>query len=109
MEEEFSPVNASLMANTGKRSGNRLEDEDHYYDQALIIDEQNFLDLTEGLGQALLSALPIAILCKDECLGICPTCTVNRNKFQCSCAKSSADPRWEALAGLLEEGAESAD
>jgi uncharacterized protein len=107
MEEEFSPINASLM---GKgKTGPNDHDNDDYYDPALVIDEQNFLDLTEGLGQALLSALPIAPVCKDDCLGICPICTVNRNTIQCSCAKSSVDPRWAGLAGLLEKGAESAE
>ena len=104
MEEEFSPINASLMG-----ASNRTDDDDDYYDPALVIDEQNFLDLTEGLGQALLSAFPIAPICKDDCLGICPICTVNRNTIQCSCAKSSVDPRWAGLAGLLEKGAEFAD
>ena len=104
MEEEFSPINASLMG-ANKRSG----EDDDYYDPALVIDEQNFLDLTEGLGQALLGALPIAPVCKEDCLGICPLCTVNRNIISCSCAESSVDPRWAGLAGLLEKGAEFAD
>ena len=104
MEEEFSPINASLMG-----ANSRSEDEDDYYDPALIIDEQNFLDLTEGLGQALLGALPIAPLCKEDCLGICPICTTNRNIVNCSCAKIDVDPRWAGLAGLIGKGAESAD
>ena len=108
MEEEFSPVNASLMG-ANKRSANSAGDENDYYDSALVIDEQNFLDLTEGLGQALLGALPIAPVCREDCLGICPTCTVNRNIISCSCAESSIDPRWAGLAGLLEKGAEFAD
>jgi len=103
MEEEFSPINASLMG-----ANNRSDDDDDY-DPALVIDEQNFLDITEGLGQALLGALPIAPVCKEDCLGICPTCTVNRNIISCSCAESSIDPRWAGLAGLLEKGAEFAD
>jgi uncharacterized protein len=105
MEEEFTPINANLMDS----AANQNEIGDAFYDPALIIDERNFLDLTVGLGQALLSAIPIAPLCKDDCLGICPTCTVNRNIIQCSCAKSSVDPRWAGLAGLLGKGAESAD
>tara|TARA_Y100001936_G_scaffold252075_1_gene310398 strand:+ start:3881 stop:4423 length:543 start_codon:yes stop_codon:yes gene_type:complete len=103
MEEEFTPLNADLVDGPNNRT------DDDYYDSALIIDEQNFLDLTEGLGQAILGALPIAPLCKDDCLGICPTCTVNRNIIQCSCAKSSFDLRWAGLAKLMEKGAESAD
>jgi uncharacterized protein len=107
MEEEFSPINANLMGK--EKSGLNDHESYDYYDAALVVDEQNFLDLTEGLGQALLSALPIAPICKDDCLGICPICTVNRNTIDCSCAKSSVDPRWAGLVGLLEKGAESAD
>jgi uncharacterized protein len=105
MEEEFSPTNASLMDETSSRP----DEEDYSFDPTLVIDEQNSLDLTEGLGQAFLSALPIAILCKEDCLGICPICTVNRNIIQCSCAKSSVDPRWAGLAGLIGKGAESSN
>ena len=102
-EEEFTPLNADLVDGPY----NRTEDEYEGFDPALIVDEQNSLDMTLALGQALLGAMPIAPVCKDECLGICPTCTVNRNEIQCFCAKSTSDPRWAALAGLLEKGAES--
>ena len=105
MEEEFSPTNASLVSSTASRP----DEEDYSYDPALVIDEQNFLDISLGLGQALLSALPIAILCKEDCLGICPLCTVNRNIIQCSCAESSIDPRWAGLAGLTGKGAKFVD
>ena len=108
MEEEFSPVNADLVGGSGSRSSNHTTNDDDYYDPALVIDERNFLDLTEGLGQALLSAIPIAPLCKDDCLGICPICTANRNIIHCSCAENTVDPRWAGLARLLEKGAESA-
>jgi uncharacterized metal-binding protein YceD (DUF177 family) len=50
MEEEFYPANADLVDNSGKRSKNGSLDEDEYYDPTLVIDEQNFLDLTVGLG-----------------------------------------------------------
>ena len=109
LEEEFTPANADLMASKGSRPSGRSVDIDDYYDPALVIDEQNFLDLSEALGQALSGAVSIAPLCKDECLGICPTCTVNRNEIQCACAQITYDPRWGALAGLTEIGAKSAD
>lgn len=96
LEEEFTPKNADLMGGLSDRS----EDEDGYSDPALFIDEQNFLDLSEVMAQALASATRIAPLCSDACLGICPVCTVNRNEFLCNCAQISLDPRWEALAGL---------
>ena len=105
LEEEFNPINADLVDGSSEYSHH----DDHGYDPALIIDRKNFLDLTEGLGQALISALPIAPLCKDECLGICATCTVNRTVNQCTSAQIPIDLRWDSLAKLLEQGAESVD
>ena len=102
LEEEFTPKNADLMEGLNGHS----RDGDDYFDPALLIDEHNFLDLSEVLGQALTGAIRIAPLCMDACRGICPVCTVNRNDIQCTCAQSSIDPRWKALAGLSEKGAE---
>ena len=104
MDEEFYPLNMDLMDHLDSNN----EGNDHYYDPALIIDKRNFLDLTEGLGQALIAAIPIAPLCKDECLGICAICAVNRNLIDCSCPQSRSDLRWESLDKLLDKGAESA-
>ena len=83
------------------------KDDNFYYDPALIIDKRNFLDLTNGLGQALIAAIPIAPLCKDECLGICTICAVNRNLIDCSCPQSRSDLHWKSLDKLLDKGAES--
>ena len=104
MDEEFYPLNMDLMDHLDSNN----EGNDHYYDPALIIDKRNFLDLTEGLSQALIAAIPIAPLCKDECLGICAICAVNRNLIDCSCPQSRSDLRWESLDKLLDKGAESA-
>ena len=104
IDEEFYPLNMDLMDHLDSNN----EGNDHYYDPALIIDKRNFLDLTEGLSQALIAAIPIAPLCKDECLGICAICAVNRNLIDCSCPQSRSDLRWESLDKLLDKGAESA-
>ena len=109
MEEEYSPANGDLINKSGKSSDSVSTNDGDYYDTTLTITDQNHLDLTEGLGQSLLGALPIAILCKEDCLGICPICVVNRNIIQCSCAENSTDSRWAGLAGLLEQGAKFAD
>ena len=109
MEEEYSPANGDLINKSGKSSDSVSTNDGDYYDTTLTITDHNHLDLTEGLGQSLLGALPIAILCKEDCLGICPICVVNRNIIQCSCAENSTDSRWAGLAGLLEQGAKFAD
>ena len=109
MEEEYYPGNGDLMSKSSKSSNNSYTDNGDYRDTTLTITDQNHLDFTEGLSQSLLGAIPIAILCKEDCLGICPICTVNRNIIECWCAKSSTDSRWAGLAGLFEKGAKFAD
>ena len=103
MDEEFYPLNMDLM---DQLDGSDTDD-NFYYDPALIIDKRNFLDLTNGLSQALIAAIPIAPLCKDECLGICTVCAVNRNLIDCSCPQSRSDLHWKSLDKLLDKGAES--
>jgi large subunit ribosomal protein L32 len=36
-------------------------------------------------------------LCDENCLGLCPTCGVNRTRERCSCETSIGDERWGAL------------
>jgi uncharacterized protein len=55
------------------------------------------LDLGEDVRQFLILAVPLKLLCKEDCRGLCPKCGSNRNKSQCGCAENDADPRWEVL------------
>ena len=60
------------------------------------------LDLTEALQQNVLLELPMKPLCSEDCLGICPSCGVNRNETSCSCQEpTQVDPRLAALKDLL--------
>ncbi|MGI6201590.1 MAG: YceD family protein [Christensenellales bacterium] len=43
------------------------------------------LDVTEMVVQNLLMQLPIAVLCRDDCKGLCPICGENLNVNRCSC------------------------
>ena len=58
------------------------------------------IDITEDVRQTLLLAVPLKLLCTDECLGLCPTCGVNRNITTCDCREDSSDTRWDALRNL---------
>jgi uncharacterized protein len=43
--------------------------------------------------------LPLAPLCSEECLGLCPRCGQNWNLSSCACPPEG-DPRWSALDAL---------
>lgn len=58
------------------------------------------IDLEPVAREAILLELPIAPLCEEGCLGLCPTCGVDRNEAACDCAPAATDPRWTGLEGL---------
>ncbi len=91
-EEEFRPT---IDISSGRVFRDTGEDE------ALIITEQHILDLSEIVRQAIILALPVTPLCREDCAGLCPICGANRNEEQCDCEDADVDPRWEALSALL--------
>jgi uncharacterized protein len=54
------------------------------------------LDLEPLARDAVLLDLPLAPLCSEECLGLCPCCGENWNLAPCACPPDG-DPRWSAL------------
>ena len=69
-------------------------------DRALWIDEHHILDLTEVLRQDVLLELPVHVLCKEDCRGLCSECGTNLNQATCDCGPD-VDPRWASLTDLL--------
>ncbi|MDA8295143.1 MAG: YceD family protein [Actinomycetota bacterium] len=71
--------------------------------------EGDQLDLEPIVHDACILELPLAPLCGEGCLGICPECGADRNVEPCSCAPAP-DPRWAGLSvltgGLAAGGAE---
>jgi uncharacterized protein len=63
--------------------------------------DANYIDLDEDVRQYISLAIPVKLLCREECRGICPVCGKNRNNTQCSCESESGDARWEPLKKLL--------
>jgi uncharacterized protein len=58
------------------------------------------LDLEPLARDAVLLELPLAPLCREGCLGLCPTCGANLNEGSCACRSFAPDPRWEGLDAL---------
>ncbi len=58
------------------------------------------IDLLDLVVEQIGLALPIRVLCREDCAGICPVCGANRNiSGACQCA-AEPDPRWQPLANL---------
>ena len=54
-------------------------------------------------------SIPMKPLCDESCLGLCPTCGVNRSRERCSCETSIVDDRWGALKDLRDQLAKKKD
>ena len=63
------------------------------------------VDLEPLARETVVLELPQAPLCREDCLGLCPTCGVDRNEGTCSCAPP-LDPRWAVLDELRNPGPE---
>jgi len=58
------------------------------------------LFLADVLAEQVLLALPMKVICRGDCRGLCPHCGVNLNSEECRCESHTADPRLAPLARL---------
>lgn len=94
LEEEFYPVEP-----VGDAPLDTVASED--LDEALLIDGQHILDLSEVIRQGLWLATPEDTVCRPDCAGLCTDCGGNRNLGECQCDQAPIDPRWTVLQALL--------
>ena len=57
----------------------------------------NMLDLSRLAVEQVLLALPMRVLCTEECAGLCPKCGANLNIADACRCEPDTDPRWDAL------------
>ena len=60
----------------------------------------DLFDISEIIRESILAALPMKILCRDDCRGLCLKCGQNLNRGQCQCDTTEIDPRLAILAKL---------
>ena len=59
--------------------------------------------LEDILREQLLLEVPIKVVCREDCKGLCPHCGQNLNQGSCNCVAQEQDPRWDALRGLRDK------
>jgi len=69
----------------------------------VIAPDTTSIDISEDVRQYLLLAVPLKVICRDKCRGLCPQCGENLNHGQCSCSRDVTDPRWDTLKKLLKD------
>ncbi|MRR10305.1 DUF177 domain-containing protein, partial [bacterium] len=69
-------------------------------DLAAIEYRKGEIDLWPELREAVLLALPLKPLCREDCRGICPACGRDLNEGSCGCREDRGDHRWDKLREL---------
>lgn len=64
--------------------------------------EGDLLDLEPVLRDAVVLALPLAPLCREDCSGLCADCGARLDDLPADHGHDAPDPRWGGLAGLLD-------
>ena len=74
------------------------------YDEDLDCEylDGEYLDAIGMARDALVDLLPPRILCREDCLGLCPTCGADLNSGNCGCPPPERDSRWAALQEIAE-------
>jgi uncharacterized protein len=62
--------------------------------------DRESVDLGPLLREQIVLAMPIAVVCREECRGLCPVCGVDRNIETCSCEPNVSMSPFAALKNL---------
>jgi DUF177 domain-containing protein len=79
-----------------KPKEDRLKDDD----TEIGFFEGEGLFLADVLKEQVLLALPLKVICRGDCRGLCPNCGANLNHEECRCETHATDPRLAPLALL---------
>lgn len=69
-------------------------------DLNLAVFDGEGIELDDLVREELLLAVPVNVLCREDCRGLCPNCGIDRNLNDCQCESNEGDSRWQKLKEL---------
>lgn len=114
--EVFGQLSAKLKLNCGRCLVEIIKDV-HYHmsekfivgknqkhdDEDIIVLEKEQLNLLDYIAEGIEFAIDSKVVCKEDCLGLCPGCGCDLNKGSCTCDLENIDPRMAVLKNLLKK------
>lgn len=98
LEDVRTDIEFSIMKDVdmGESSDDRIKE----------LDEQNYidgyyLDVDKLVYGEILLNLPMKVLCREDCKGLCNKCGANLNHGECGCDRESLDPRMSVIRDIF--------
>lgn len=67
------------------------------------VNDPERIDISDIFIENILLNIPIKVICKENCQGLCPVCGKNLNKGSCDCKIETIDPRLVKLKNYLKD------
>ncbi len=85
-----------------------VEKKEAYVEDASETDEVSYiedctLDIDRLVLDELFTVIPMNVLCKEDCKGICKVCGTNLNKSTCNCDQTVPDPRMAVFSDIFNQ------
>lgn len=81
----------SPMAISFVEKGEDDEDDPDEAQDDVVKFEHGAIDVGGPIRDEILLAVPMSVICREDCAGICPSCGRNRNLTPCDCEKHAID------------------
>jgi uncharacterized protein len=87
LEPAILPLDVKVEVIYAEKDGAKDDEEDNLDAPDVLTFEGGIVDLGPEIRDEVLLALPVSVLCRPDCAGLCPICGGNRNLNPCDCAE----------------------
>ncbi|MCR5702050.1 MAG: DUF177 domain-containing protein [Lachnospiraceae bacterium] len=102
LEEIQCEYNLSISRTVDTAKNVDYTDDPSEADEISYIEDCN-LDVDRLVLDELYTVIPMNVICKDDCLGICKVCGTNLNKSSCNCDQTVPDPRMAVFSDIFNQ------
>ena len=102
MKGEFDVVLRRGVDREAGREAGRDETVEETPDLVTLAANEHEFSFDPYIAENLTINIPMQIVCREGCKGLCPQCGINRNESPCECADTT-DSRWDTLRKLKNE------
>lgn len=95
-EEKMETDFKNIYFFTQNKSSDEVDESGIYY----LSSDDDKIDLSKNTCENALLTIPMKVLCKDDCKGLCSMCGVNKNDKECNCVANTNNSVWEPLLKL---------